>query len=99
MAVAPSPVPDNVPLGGPRHRLRHRTAYLLVAFLLVFIVALLPFAVVSLVEDLSDEHNANHSIAALSGRPVDRASVAIDLLGMDEWQGNVTARVTAHQEC
>jgi hypothetical protein len=99
MAVAPSPVTDDVPLSGPRHRLRHRTAYLLVALLLLFIVALLPFAVVSLVEDFREEHNPNHSIAALSGRPVDRASVAIDLLGMDEWQGTVTARVTAHQEC
>ncbi len=99
MAVAPSPVTEDVPLGGPGQRLRHRTAYLLIACLLLFIVVLLPFAVVSVVEDFRNQRNPNHSIAALSGRPVDRASVAIDLIGMDEWQGAVTARVTAHQEC
>lgn len=88
-----------MPLGGPGRRLRHRTAYLLIAFLLLFIVALLPFAVISLVEDYREQHNANHAIAALSGHPVDRASLAMDLIGMDEWHGTVTARVTAHQEC
>jgi hypothetical protein len=99
MAVAPPPVTDDVPLSGPRHRLRDRAAYLLICFLLFFIIALLPFAVVSLVEDFRDQPRANHSIAALGGNPIDRASVAIDLIGMDEWQGTVTARVTAHQEC
>jgi hypothetical protein len=99
MTVSPSPVTGGVPQAGPRYRLRHRTAYLLIAFLLLFIVALLPFAIVSVVEDIREQHGPNHSIAALSGRPVDRASVAIDLIGLDEWQGTVTARVTAHQEC
>ncbi len=99
MAVAPSPVTDDVPLSGPRHRLRHRTAYLLVALLLLFIVALLPFAVISLVEDYREKHPANHASAALDGHPVDRASVAMDLIAIDEWQGTVTARVTARQEC
>jgi len=88
-----------MPLGGPGHRLRHRMAYLLTSFLLLFIVALLPFAVVSLVEDVREQYPPNRSIAALSGRPVDRASVAMDLTGMDEWHGTVSVRVTAQQEC
>lgn len=83
----------------PGRRLRHRTAYLLTAFLLLSVVALLPFAVISLVEDLREQPNADHAIAALSGNPVDRASVAMDLIGMDEWHGTVTVRVTARQEC
>src|SRR5436309_13926818 len=99
MAGAPSPVADEVPRGAPGHRLRHRTAYLLIACLLLFIVAVLPFAIVSLVEDFREHPHVHHAIAALGGRPVDRASVAIDLIGMDEWQGTVTARVTAQQEC
>src|SRR5215208_946684 len=99
MAVPPPPVPDDAPQGGPAHRLRNRMAYLLIACLLLFIVALLPFAVVSLIADFAEQHNANHSIAALSGQPVDRASVAMDLIGMDEWHGTVTVRVTAQQEC
>src|SRR3712207_5384893 len=99
MTVGPSPVTDDVPQAGPGYRLRRRIAYLLIAFLLLFIVAVLPFAIVSLVEDFRVEHEPNHSIAALGGRPVDRASVAIDLIGLDEWQGAVTARVTAQQEC
>jgi hypothetical protein len=99
MAAAPSPGTDDAPLGGPGHRLRHRTAYLLIAFLLLSIAALLPFAIVSLVEDFREERHPTHTVAALRGQPVDRASVAIDLIGMDEWHGTVTARVTAHQEC
>ncbi len=99
MAVAPNPVTDDLPLGEPEPRLRHRMAYLLTACLLLFIVALLPFAIVSLVEHFREQPHARHSVAALSGQPVDRASVAIDLVGMDEWHGTVTARVTAQQEC
>jgi hypothetical protein len=99
MAVAPNPVSEDVPLGEPVPRLRHRTAYLLTAALLLFIVALLPFAVVSLVEDFRGQPHTNHAIAVISGQPVDRASVAMDLIGMDEWHGTVTARVTAQQEC
>src|SRR3712207_6399279 len=74
-------------IGGPGHPLRHRTAYVLICFLLLFIVTLLPFAVVSLVEDLRDQPHAKHAIAALIARPVDRASVAMDLISMDEWLG------------
>ena len=99
MAAAPPPVTDDVPLGGPGHRLRHRISYLLISVLLLFIIALLPFAVVSLVEDFSEEVPPNRSIAALSGRPVDRANVALDLTGLDEWHGTVSIRVTAQQEC
>ena len=99
MAVAPSPVPDDVPLGEPGHRRRHRTAYLLMACLVLFIVALLPFAIVSLVDDLRGHPQARHAVAALSGQSADRASVAMDLISMDEWLGTVTVRVTAQQEC
>jgi hypothetical protein len=30
---------------------------------------------------------------------VDRARLAVDLIGINEWEGTVTVRVTAHQEC
>jgi hypothetical protein len=86
-------------MGGHGHPLRHRTAYLLIAFLLLLIIALLPFAVISLVEDLRDQPHATHAIAAIGAQSVDRASVAMDLISMDEWLGTVTVRVTAQQEC
>ncbi len=67
--------------------------------LLLFIVIALPFAVASMLADLRKIATPNHAIAAIDGQPVDRGSVAIDLLGINEWEGTVMVRVSAHQEC
>lgn len=99
MAEAPSPVIDDAPPSGPRRRLRHRAAYVLSGLLLIFIVVLLPFAVRSMIADFRQVHTPNHSVATIEGDAIDRASVAMDLIGMNEWEGTVTVRVTAHQEC
>jgi hypothetical protein len=87
------------PPGPPGRRLRHRTAYLLLILLLFSIVIALPFAVASMLADLQKVATPNHAIAAVEGQAVDRASVAVDLIGLNEWEGTVTMRVTAHQEC
>jgi len=99
MAAAPPPVTSDAPPGRPGRRLRQRTAYLLIILLLLFIVVLLPFAVRSMVADFRQLAPPNHSIATIEGRAVDRGSVAVDLISMNEWEGTVTVRVTAHQEC
>jgi hypothetical protein len=99
MAVAPSPGTDAASPDGSGRRLRHRTAYLLLVLLLLFIVVALPFAVASMLADLRHSATPNHTVAAIEGQPVDRGSVAVDLIGMNEWEGTVTFRVTAHQEC
>jgi hypothetical protein len=98
MAVAPPPATEDA-AGLQPGRLRHRTAYLLVTLLLLFIVVLLPFAVISMVDDFRHQQAPKHSVVALDGRPADRAQVAVDLIGMNEWEGTVTVRVTAYQEC
>ena len=99
MIGTPPPIRPSAPPGGHGRRLRHRIAYLLITLLLLFIGALLPFAVVSLVNDFRDQDTPTHSIAAIEGQAVDRGSVALDLIGMNEWEGTVTVRVTAQQEC
>jgi hypothetical protein len=99
MLAAPPPAPDEPPPGERGRRFRHRIAYLLIVLLLLFIVALLPFAVISLVGDFREQHTPARSIATIEGRAVDRGNVAIDLIGINEWEGTVTVRVTAQQEC
>ncbi|MGH2600140.1 MAG: hypothetical protein ACRDJ9_12240 [Dehalococcoidia bacterium] len=99
MAQAPSPVPTDTSPGPPGRRLRQRTAYLLIILLLLFIVVLLPFAVHSMIVDFRQLAPPNHSIATVEGHTVDRGSVAVDLIGLNEWEGTVTVRVTAYQEC
>lgn len=99
MTAVPPPLTPDLPPGGRGRRLRHRIAYLLIALLLLFIVALMPFAVVSLVDDFREQHVPNRSIAAIAGQAVDRGNVAMELIGINEWEGTVTLRVTAQQEC
>jgi hypothetical protein len=99
MTSAPSTDAPDAPPAARGQRLRHRAAYLLIILLLLFIVVLLPFAVASMLGDFRSMDTPNHSIAAIQGQPVDRGSVAVDLIGMNEWEGTVTFRVTAHQEC
>jgi hypothetical protein len=99
MAGTPTSATTDVPSGEAGRRLRHRAAYLLIVLLLLFIVVLLPFAITSLVADFRQRATPNHSVASIDGEPIDRGSVAIDLIGLNEWEGSVTVRVTAHQEC
>lgn len=99
MTTAPPTDATDAQPAPPGRRLRHRTAYLLIVLLLLFIVVLLPFAVASMLSDFRSMDTPNHSIAAIDGQPIDRSSVAVDLIGMNEWEGTVTVRVTAHQEC
>jgi hypothetical protein len=99
MAVASSPDTNDAPPSGRGRRLRHRTAYLLISLLLLFIVVLLPLAVQSMIADFREMNPPRHSIASIDGRSIDRGSVSVDLIGMNEWEGSVTVRVTAQQEC
>jgi hypothetical protein len=99
MTSLQSPATDDTPAARSGRRLRHRTAYLLIVLLLLFIVVLLPFAIASLVEDFRQRATPNHSVATVDGQPIDRGSVAVDLIGLNEWDGSITVRVTAYQEC
>src|SRR5262249_10239758 len=86
--VAPLSAADDVPPVAPSRRLRHRAAYLVIALLLLSIVALLPFALESLVRDFRHIHTPEHTTAAIQGRSVERGNVAVDLIGMNEWEGD-----------
>jgi hypothetical protein len=101
MVEAASRDTTTAPAGGPEtgRRLRHRAAYVLVSLLLLFIAVLLPFALGSVVADLRQVRTPNHAIASIDGQPIDRGRVAVDLIAMNEWEGTVTVRVTAQQEC
>ena len=99
MTLNPLPVTTAAPLNSRGRRLRHRVAYVLIALLLLFIVVLLPFALRSLLADFRKTDVPDHALAAIGGQAVDRGSVAMDLIGMNEWEGTVTVRVAVQQEC
>lgn len=99
MTGTPPSGTSDAPLARAGRRLRHRAAYLLFVLLLVFIIVMLPFAIHSLIADFRQLSTPNHTIAAIEGQAIDRGSVAFDLIGINEWEGAVTVRETAHQEC
>lgn len=87
MAAAGEPGSDEA----IERRLGHRTAYTL--------VLLLPFALSGLLGDLGEQNRTEFTIAAPAVRPATHGGIHIDLIALNEWEGAVTIRVTAHQVC
>jgi hypothetical protein len=76
-----------------------RSAYLLVALLLLVILVLLPFAVGSVVTDVAEQSNRTFRLGQATDRSGIHAGAHVDLVGLDEWDGQATLRVTLHQSC
>src|SRR6266508_5835504 len=81
-------------------RVGHRIAFGTVVLLLLFIVVMMPFAISSVLGDVVEQGNRSYVI----GRPTlpagaVRASLHVDLTGVNEFDGTTTLRVTLHQSC
>ena len=76
-----------------------RSAYFLVALLLLVILVLLPFAVGSVVTDVAEQSNRTFHLGQPADRSAVHASAHVDLVSLDEWDGQATLRVTVHQSC
>jgi len=62
-------------------------------------VALLPFALTSVVGDVSQQATTLHEITeAPTDQPV-HADVHLQIIGINEWEGTASVRVAAHQSC
>lgn len=83
-----------------RRRTRYRLAFLVVSGFLVSVVVLVPFAVRSVIADLVDPQS--HRVYDLTPepmRPPARTHLNLDLVGVDEWSGTVSVRVTGQHIC
>jgi hypothetical protein len=81
-------------------RVGQRIAFSTVVVLLLFILVMIPFAISSVLGDVVEQGNRTYEI----GRPTVpagavRASLHVDLTGMNEFDGTATLRVALHQSC
>src|SRR5262249_719242 len=68
--------------------------------LLLVIVALLPFTVTDVVEDVLDQSAPVAEILPPSpAGPEVRSSLHLEVTALNEWEGTVSIRVAAHQSC
>jgi hypothetical protein len=91
---APPAVPVRWKLAG------HRTAYVIVGLLMLMIVVFVPFAISSVIDDVVTQGNSRY----VFGTPVISNStsysvVAVDLVGLNEWEGTVTLRISGYHAC
>lgn len=82
--------------GGARRRL----ALAVVGFVVLFVVVLVPFAIRSVVANVVSPQS--HHVFSLTARAAagDSATYAnIDVVGLDEWAGTISLRVTGQHQC
>lgn len=87
------------PVAGPSADVRHTVSYVLVGLLTLAVAASLPFALVSLIDDLQRGHE-RLSVRTTASETQDAAiHVNLDVASIDVDEGNVTLRVTAALDC
>jgi hypothetical protein len=83
-----------------RRRLPKRAAFVSVAALLLGIVALLPFALAGVVEDIAQSANPTFPIMAdYHDEAATHSHVNLSVTNLDEWQRYVTIGVSGHHAC
>ena len=80
--------------------LPHRVAFFAVAFLLLGILALLPFALADVIQDITQSANPTFPLL-LSAQPpaASHSRINLALTGLDEWKRTVTITVSGHHVC
>jgi hypothetical protein len=80
--------------------LGHRLAYGAVMFMVLLTLALLPFAVVSVVRDATDESHPIYVLLHADVAP-DRivSLLKLEVTAVNEWDGTAAIRVSLHQTC
>ncbi len=82
-------------------RARHlgpRTAFFVVGLLLLGNVVLVPFAISSVFADVVEQSSRTFRLAQADGAAV-YVAAHVDLVDLNEWDGEVSLRVTVHQSC
>jgi hypothetical protein len=82
-----------------RH-LPHRIAFCIVAFLLLSILALLPFALTDVIEDITQSANPTYSLVSTAPAPAaSHSRINLALSSLDEWKRTATISVSGHHVC
>ena len=96
------------PTAPPARPLRHTAAYVVIAVLLLLNLLLLPFALVSISQDLAEPAAhiwwivrrptapARTPVAGATGAS---ASVHLELISLNQWENTASIRVAAHRAC
>jgi hypothetical protein len=82
----------------PKRRLS-TVSYTIVAVLLLFIVVALPIAVASVTSDVTDQSAPIFDLNRAATSQKARADVHMQVIGVNEWDGTASIRVSAHQTC
>jgi len=72
----------------------------IVGVFLFFIVVLLPFAVTSVFSDIADPQSHHvYSLTPAGPQAITRTNLHLDVVGVDEWAGKASIRVSGHHTC
>lgn len=78
----------------------HRAALALVGVVVLFVAVLVPFAVSSVVANVvSPQSHHGFALTATDPAAASATYVNVDLIGLDEWVGVVSLRVTGEHQC
>ena len=77
----------------------NRAGFVLVAVLLIAILVALPFALVSIAQDIARQATDTHQLAFPAGLDAPAYTLHLELTGFNDAEGTVTARVTGVNAC
>jgi hypothetical protein len=84
----------------PARHLPHRVAFFVVAFLLLGILALLPFALTDVLEDIGESANPTYFLMSPQQTPADTHSrINLAFTELDEWKRTARITVSGHHVC
>jgi hypothetical protein len=84
----------------PPNTVPHRVGFFLVALLLLSLVALLPFVLTGVVEDIDQTGNPTYPLYSdYDARSSTRTHANLDVTQLDEWRRAVTIQVSGHHVC
>ncbi len=81
--------------------MRHKVAFVLVAILLLFVVAMLPFAIGSIFQDIIDQSNVTYTVEKKATQDLSQNNIHahVDIIGVNEWDGTAMLRISAYNNC
>ncbi len=78
----------------------HRTGYVFVGLMMLGIIIALPFAVSSVIDDVVTQGNTRYAFGTPeTTNATTHSTVEVDLVGLNEWDGTVTLRISGHHSC
>jgi hypothetical protein len=83
----------------PTARKAGTTAYFTVALLLLVIVVMLPFAITSVFTDITEQSATVFQVDTSSETLPVRADIHMQVIGVNEWDGTASIRVSTNQTC